>query len=73
LRGWLRTTLTTADGKVTLRAADKTVTMPGNTESAVKWVLTGAEFTPAQLPGLNSTEQMVLARHLLGDAIVVPS
>jgi ribosomal protein L16 Arg81 hydroxylase len=73
LRGWLRTTLTTADGKVTLRAADKQVTMPGNTESAVKWVLTGAEFTPVQLPGLNSTEQMVLARHLLRDAIVVPS
>jgi hypothetical protein len=62
LRGGLRTTLSTADGKVTLRVLDKTVTMPGSTESAVKWVLTGIEFTPAQLPGLDATEQMVLAR-----------
>ena len=73
LRGGLRTTLSTADGKVTMRVLDKTVTMPGNTESAVKWVLTGIEFTPAQLPGLDATEQMVLARQLLCDAVVVPS
>jgi bifunctional lysine-specific demethylase and histidyl-hydroxylase NO66 len=73
LRGGLRVTLSAADDKVTVRVMDKTVSMPGNTESAVKWVLTGTEFTPAQLPGLDATEQMVLARHLLRDAIVVPS
>jgi bifunctional lysine-specific demethylase and histidyl-hydroxylase NO66 len=73
LRGGLRATLSTADDKVTVRVMDKTVSMPGNTESAVKWVLTGTEFTPAQLPGLDATEQMTLARHLLRDAIVVPN
>jgi ribosomal protein L16 Arg81 hydroxylase len=73
LRGGLRATLSAADGKVTVGVMDKTVSMPGNTESAVKWVLTGTEFTPAQLPGLDAREQMVLARQLLRDAIVVPS
>jgi ribosomal protein L16 Arg81 hydroxylase len=73
LRGGLRATLSAADDKVTVRVMDKTVSMPGNTESAVKWVLTGTEFTPAQLPGLDATEQMALARHLLRDAIVVPN
>jgi hypothetical protein len=47
--------------------------MPANTESAVKSVLTGTAFTPAQLPGLDATEQMVLAHRLLRDAIVVLS
>ena len=69
----LHAALSTADGTVTVRVLDKTVSMPGNTESAVKWVLTGTAFTPAQLPGLDSTEQLGLARHLLRDAIVVPS
>jgi ribosomal protein L16 Arg81 hydroxylase len=73
LRRGLRATLSTAYDKLIVRVMDKTVSMPGNTESAVKWVLTGTEFTPAQLPGLDATEQMVLARHLLRDAIVVPS
>ena len=73
LRSGLHATLSTADGKVAVRVLDKTVSMPANTESAVKLVLTGTAFTPAQLPGLDATEQMVLARRLLRDAIVVLS
>jgi hypothetical protein len=73
LRSGLHAALSAADGTVTVRVLDKTVSMPGNTESAVKWVLTGTAFTPAQLPGLDATEQLGLARHLLRDAIVVPS
>jgi bifunctional lysine-specific demethylase and histidyl-hydroxylase NO66 len=72
LRGGLRVTVRAADQTVTLRVLDRTITMPGAVETALKWVLTGVRFTPAQLPGLDPAEQLVLARRLLRDAVVVP-
>lgn len=73
LRAGSRASLTGAGEKLTLRALDKTITMPAAVETAVKWVLTGVTFTPAELPGLDGAEQLVLARRLLRDAVVVPA
>jgi hypothetical protein len=38
----------------------------------LKVVLTGERFTPTELPGLDADEQLVLARRLLREGVLVP-
>ncbi|MGI8881306.1 MAG: cupin domain-containing protein [Jatrophihabitans sp.] len=73
LRAGLRYTLSSDDTGVHLRVLDKTVTMPATAETALKTVLSGATFRPADLPGLDADEQLVLARRLLREAVIVPA
>lgn len=73
LRAGLRYTLSSDDAGVQLRVLDKTLTMPATVETALKTVLSGATFRPADLPGLDADEQLVLARRLLRQAVVVPA
>jgi hypothetical protein len=57
----------------TLRLVDRTVTVPSEAAEAVKTVLTGAPFAVAALPGLDADAQLVLARRLLREGVIVPA
>jgi bifunctional lysine-specific demethylase and histidyl-hydroxylase NO66 len=69
-RHGLRYTLTTG-GSCSLTVMDKTVTLPGSAADALALALDGAPFTPADLPGLDEGERLVLVRQLLRDGVVV--
>jgi lysine-specific demethylase/histidyl-hydroxylase NO66 len=73
VRAGLRYRLTDDGEQVTLRIIDKTLRMPVQIGTALKLVLSGAPFTPADLPGLEPDEQLVLARRLLREAVAVPA
>jgi hypothetical protein len=73
LRSALRIQVRRADDGVTLSLLDRTVTLPGVVEAAVKTVLSGATFAPFELAGLDDEEQLVIARRLLREGIVVPA
>lgn len=63
-----------ADGDgVRLVLLDRTVTLPLHAVAASKVVLSGAVFTPAELPELSADQQLDVARHLLRDGVVVPA
>jgi ribosomal protein L16 Arg81 hydroxylase len=68
LRPGLRATLDGAG----IRLLDRTVTVAPAAADAVKTVLAGIPFTPADLPGLDAEEQLALARQLLREGVVVP-
>lgn len=73
LRPGLRSTLVRDETGVRLRMLNKAVPLPSAAEAAVKTVLAGRPFTPGELPGLDATEQLSLARTLLREAVVVPA
>jgi hypothetical protein len=50
---------------------DRTITLPATAADAIKIVLAGAPFTPADLPGLDAGEQLTVARRLLREAVLV--
>ncbi|SHH20881.1 Cupin superfamily protein [Jatrophihabitans endophyticus] len=62
-----------ADGATALVLLDRTVTVPAAAADAVKTVLTGAAFTPAELPGLDDDGRLALVRRLLRDGVLVPA
>jgi hypothetical protein len=45
--------------------------LPAATADAIKLVLAGAPFTPAELPGLDADAQLTLARRLLREGVLV--
>lgn len=74
LRNHLRVTVDPADdGSVVVRLPDKTLTFPAVTAAAVKAVLTGEPVHPAELPGLDADDGLVLVGRLLREALVVPA
>ena len=61
------------DGEALLLALpDRTVTMPGFTEPAVRRLLAGPS-TPADLPGLDPDSALVLCRRMLREGVVLPA
>lgn len=73
-RAGLRYSLTErADEVVVLSFLDRTLTLPVDARAGLLWALTSPHFTPAQLPGLDRDGQLVLARRLVGEALVVPA
>jgi len=52
---------------------DRTITLPSVAADAVKTIIGGARFTPAELPGLDAAEQLTVARRLLREAVIVPA
>jgi lysine-specific demethylase/histidyl-hydroxylase NO66 len=63
-----------ADGDhIRLRLIDRAVLLPRETADALKTVLTGGVFTPSGLPGLADDDQLVVARRLLREGVVVPA
>jgi hypothetical protein len=55
-----------------IRLVDRTISVPAAALDAVKLIVSGVSVTPAQLPGLDGDEQLVLARRLLREGVVVP-
>ncbi|MEH1057415.1 cupin domain-containing protein [Micromonospora sp. CPCC 206171] len=65
---------TTADHRVALRLPDRTITLPGTCEPAVRTLLTGTVTRVGDLPGLDDdADRLVLARRLLREAVAVPA
>ena len=64
-----------ADGGARLKIVllDRTIDLPASTADAVKTAVTGREFTPADLPGLDPEDQLMLTRRLLREGVLVPA
>jgi bifunctional lysine-specific demethylase and histidyl-hydroxylase NO66 len=73
LRAGVRWRVRRNETSIMIRLLDKTVTMPIACEPAIKTALAGQVFTPAELAGLDADEQLVLARRLLREGVVVPA
>ena len=73
LRPGLRPRLRPGAGTWVLDLVDSTVTWPDQVHAALLVVLAGKEFTPGQLPNLDGDEQLVIARRLVREGIVVPA
>ncbi|MBM0229754.1 cupin, partial [Micromonospora sp. ATA51] len=74
-RAGLRWQLTpTGDGKVALRLFDRTITLPGTCEPALRAVLAGEVTRVGDLPGLDDdADRIVLARRLLKESVLTPA
>jgi JmjC domain len=58
--------------RVRLEFLDRRVDLPPGTAEAVRLIAARSVFRPADLPGLDTTEQLTLSRRLLREGIVVP-
>lgn len=58
--------------RLVLQLADRAVTLPVDTESALRAALQGGAVAVADLPGLDAEARLTLARRLLHEAVVVP-
>ncbi|MGK5440875.1 cupin domain-containing protein [Micromonospora sp. URMC 105] len=74
-RPGLRWQLSTTTGhRVALRLPDRTITLPGTCEPALRTLLTGTVTRVGDLPGLDDdADRLVLARRLLREAVAVPA
>lgn len=71
-RAGLRYASVERGGRIVLSFLDRTLAIPVAATEGLLYALTAESFTPADLPGLESDEQLVLARRLLREALVVP-
>jgi bifunctional lysine-specific demethylase and histidyl-hydroxylase NO66 len=75
-RGALRLRLVNgngADDRLKIVLLDRTIDLPASTSEAVRLVVDGRAFTPAELPGLGPEEQLRLTRRLLREGVLVPA
>ena len=72
-RAGLRPSLRRAGNRLSLEVIDTTVNWPPETEGALRLALSGAVFRPSELENLDPDEQLVVARRLLREGIVVPA
>ncbi|MCW2495793.1 cupin domain-containing protein [Jatrophihabitans sp.] len=70
-RPGLRVRTAESDDGVRLELLDRSITLPSAAADAVKTALSGADFTPAELPGLDDDGRLVVARRLLREAVLV--
>lgn len=73
LRPGLRPRLRQRADTWALDLIDSTVTWPDQTHAALLVVLSGKAFAPEMLPNLDPDEQLVVARRLLREGVVVPA
>jgi cupin superfamily protein len=59
--------------RVRLEFLDRSIHLPAATAEAVGLIVDRAVFSPAELPGMDATDQLTLSRRLLRDGIVVPA
>ncbi len=71
-RAGLRFSSVERGGELVLRYLDQTLSLPVVATDAVLYALSAEFFVPADLPGLDADEQLVLARRLLREALAVP-
>jgi lysine-specific demethylase/histidyl-hydroxylase NO66 len=72
MRRRLRVEVSPVGDSVQLKLLDTVVRFPIAAEAALKVVLDGTEFTPGDLVNLDGDEQLVIARRLLREGIIVP-
>ena len=74
-RGALRLRLVSGDDDERVRLAflDRTIDLPAGTADAVGLIVDRDVFSPADLPGLDASDQLTLTRRLLREGIVVPA
>lgn len=71
LRTALRSRVSRDEEHVTITLLDRTITLPAQAGDAIKTVFAGAPFTAADLTGLDAGEQLVVARRLLREGVIV--
>ena len=59
--------------RLTLDVIDSTISWPAQVHDALLIAMSGAVFRPADLPGLDPDEQLVVARRLLREGVVIPA
>jgi bifunctional lysine-specific demethylase and histidyl-hydroxylase NO66 len=57
----------------TLDVIDSTISWPAQAHDALVVAVSGAPFRPVDLPGLDGDEQLVVARRLLREGVVIPT
>jgi lysine-specific demethylase/histidyl-hydroxylase NO66 len=72
-RAGLRPSVVVVDDEVRIKILDRTVSLPKAAGSAVKTMLSGSAFTPDELPGLDPEEQLIVARRMVREGILVPA
>jgi len=72
-RPGLRPALRRTGDRLSLDVIDTTVSWPVDAERALRRSLSGDTFRPSELEDLDPDEQLVLARRLLREGIVVPA
>jgi hypothetical protein len=71
MRAQLRARVETGADRLDLVLLDRTITLPATAADAIKRVLAGGPFTPAELPGLDAGEQLTVCRRLLREGVLV--
>jgi len=72
-RSGLRPALRPTGDRLLLDVIDTTVSWPADTERALRLAISGEVFRPSDLADLDPDEQLVMARRLLREGIVVPA
>ena len=70
-RPFQRHVVDTAFDGVVLRLGDRTLRLPAATDKAVRALVGGAVLRVADLPGLDATDALTLARRLVRESVVV--
>jgi hypothetical protein len=73
LRPGLRPLLRPTGDRLTLDVIDSTISWPAQVRGALLMAVSGAPFRPIDLPGLDAAEQLVVARRLLREGVVIPA
>jgi hypothetical protein len=73
LRAGLHAAVSVDETRVRLRLLDRDVALPAHAGDALKAVLSGEPFTPADLAGLDAAEQLDVVRRLLRAGVLVPA
>jgi lysine-specific demethylase/histidyl-hydroxylase NO66 len=71
LRSALRYRVDENAERIELRLIDRSVSMPTAVGPALKTMLSGEPFTPAELPDLDADEQLTVTRRLLREGVLV--
>jgi ribosomal protein L16 Arg81 hydroxylase len=72
LRGQLRVRVERTSTAIRVHLRDRTIDLPHLADAALKTVLAGVPFTPAELVGLEADDQVALAARLLREGVLVP-
>ena len=72
LRPGSRPMLRRSADRLMLDVIDSTVSWPAQVHDALLIAVSGAAFRPVDLPGLDAEEQLVVARRLLREGVVIP-
>ncbi|WP_378145507.1 cupin domain-containing protein [Cnuibacter sp. UC19_7] len=70
-RSGLRARLVESDGRVSIRAREVSLSLPGEAAEALRRLATGDPIAVADLPGLDPESAVVVAKRLLREAVLV--